>query len=138
MFSRNIKPVTWRPALRYAATPPGPPGCQSTSVKMGQGKNRDSDTPAERCSPTPSSSSWARRRWRPGSVLMTVLEPARLTVSAGNEQGTYDGNISFLSFLTSCAAGQITNVAMFSSFCQLPEGALDCYHGNTVGVVITC
>lgn len=87
-FYRSIRPATWRPALRCAATPPGPPGCQSTSVKMGRGRNRDSDTPVGHCSLTPSSSSWARKRWRRGSAPTTALQPARLTVSAGNEPPT--------------------------------------------------
>lgn len=87
-FYRSIRPVTWRPALRCAATPPGPPGCQSTSVKMGRGRSRDSDTPVVHCSLTPSSSSWARKRWRRGSAPTTALQPARLTVSAGNEPPT--------------------------------------------------
>ena len=82
-FYRSTRPVTWRLAQKFAATPPGPPGCQSMSVRMGQGKSRGLGTPAERCCMIPSSSSWARRSWRPGSV--PALDLARLTVSTGYE-----------------------------------------------------
>lgn len=85
MIHRSTRPVTWRPAPRCVATPPGPPGCRSTSATTARGRSRDSDTPVGHCSLTPSSSSWARKRRRRGSAPMTAREPARLTVSAGSE-----------------------------------------------------